>query len=138
MGIFLMFIKKRTEGVILLLSVGGGGLLNYVLKSIYERQRPDFERVIEASGFSFPSGHAMNAVTFYGMLAMILFFIVQKEKMKIVVCVGFSILILLIGVSRVYLGVHYVSDILAGYLAGLAWLIAMLLIYRSILLERKL
>ncbi|WP_158735233.1 phosphatase PAP2 family protein [Alteribacillus sp. YIM 98480] len=131
------FFKKRKEGWILALSVAGGGLFNYVLKAVYERQRPDIDQLIEVSGFSFPSGHSMNAVTLYGMLAVLCFFMMNRLILKLMNGIGFCLLIFLIGVSRVYLGVHYVSDVIAGYLAGFAWLSAAILFYRSMSVRKK-
>jgi len=102
----------------------GGGLLNVLLKDVFHRARPDaFAPLIGAHGYSFPSGHAMGSTLFFGALAYI--FLITKKKNPVLSVVGllFCILaVVLICASRVYLGVHYLSDVGAGVVAGLGWI----------------
>ncbi|WP_052342720.1 phosphatase PAP2 family protein [Bacillus sp. EB01] len=120
-----LFIKHKNVWGILsyFMAVAGGGLVNLWLKSFFERERPTVNRIIEADGFSFPSGHSMGSMTYYGFLG----YSVIRSKYKPLLKVGwiflFSLIILLIGISRIYLGVHYPSDVLAGYMAGGVWLV---------------
>lgn len=99
----------------------GGAALNELLKQLFERARPDAFHIVAASGFSFPSGHAMAALCFYGMVA---FLVVRKRpwQWRMAGAVGAVLLIAAIGISRIYLGVHYPSDVVAGYAAGVTWL----------------
>jgi undecaprenyl-diphosphatase len=120
-SVALWFLRKRVFLFPLWLSVGGAELVTLILKNTVVRQRPEMAAIIEQS-FSFPSGHATIAVALYGFLAYILFRLYKTRKIKIITCVAVVFLVLLIGVSRLYLGVHYVSDVLAGYLVGALWL----------------
>ncbi len=106
-----------------LMTVAGGGLLNLLLKSFFERERPNVNRMIEADGFSFPSGHSMGSMTYYGFLIYLILRSKRKPLSKTGWGILFCLVILLIGTSRIYLGVHYPSDVLAGYLAGGVWLV---------------
>ena len=97
-------------------------LLNFILKVIIQRPRPELLRLIEISGFSFPSGHSMTSMSFYGFL---IYLSIRYFKHWSKYCIAgiLGILVLAIGCSRVYLGVHYASDVLAGFIFGIAWLI---------------
>lgn len=107
-----------------LLTLAGGGLLNGALKLIFQRSRPEFASpFLTEQGWSFPSGHAMLSLITYGMLAYLLVIGLNRYLEKIVVAAA-VLLVLLIGFSRIYLGVHYFSDVVAGYAAGTVWLAA--------------
>jgi undecaprenyl-diphosphatase len=95
--------------------------LNDAIKLIFHRERPDILRLVTAGGFSFPSGHSMNSISFYGYIAYLIY-VNMKSRWKYAIISLLSITVLLIGISRIYLGVHYASDVLAGFAAGLAWL----------------
>jgi membrane-associated phospholipid phosphatase len=102
--------------------VGGEGL-NMALKAAFERPRPSFsEPLATAAGYSFPSGHAMVALTVYGALAFVTATSVKSRRARVLIPVAAAVLALAVGFSRLYLGVHYVSDVLAAYGAGIAWL----------------
>lgn len=121
---FYLFIKPHRWYSIKIPAVAVGSITaNLILKELYDRARPTAFQMIEASGLSFPSGHAMFNLSFYGLLI----YIIQKEVtnpwIRHSVSVLLSFLILCIGISRVYLGVHYASDVLAGFSAGFLWLI---------------
>lgn len=91
--------------------------LNFALKHLFERSRPDlFEEISTLHTYSFPSGHAMAAVAIWGMIALIIARLAPHLRLWIAAAV--SALILLIGLSRIYLGVHWITDVLAGYAAG--------------------
>lgn len=87
-------------------------ILNQVLKLIIQRPRPDEYRIIDASGYSFPSGHSMISMAFYGFIIYLICKYVNNKILKYFLIGLLGSLIILIGVSRVYLGVHYVSDVL--------------------------
>ncbi len=122
----LIFYRKgwKVSAVLLVVSTVGGFLLTTVLKAVFERSRPElFEAGYTASFYSFPSGHATIAVGFYGTLTVILAYRLRGFARWAVVALGVA-LVLLIGFSRLYLGVHYPTDILAGYLSAPLWVIS--------------
>ncbi len=121
-AVVIAYISKRRfwpDGAAILFSTAGGGLLIGGLKRLFHRDRPD--TLYYNLGYSFPSGHAFFAVVIFGMLAYIFARDAWPNK-RIVVWTIAIILILLVGFSRVYLGEHYPSDVLAGYLVGIPWL----------------
>lgn len=104
-------------------------LLNTILKDIFQRPRPNFNRLIAETGYSFPSGHATGSTIFYGLAAMFLIFTVKQMWVKIVIGVAGLSWIIFIMCSRVYLGVHYPTDVLAGFLFGIASIFISLGVY---------
>jgi membrane protein DedA with SNARE-associated domain/membrane-associated phospholipid phosphatase len=104
-------------------AVAGGAVLNHLLKGLFARPRPFFEHplLIETS-YSFPSGHAMESFVLYGMLAYFAVLALKTWRARVAVVFASALLVLLIGFSRMYLGVHYLSDVVAGYAAGGVWL----------------
>jgi undecaprenyl-diphosphatase len=114
-GVIVLFLfKKWFDGSLLFVSLFAAYVLNKLLKNVFERDRPFDSHLINEDGFSFPSGNAMIGTTFYMFAAFLLY---QKFQKSWIIAVGL-ILPILLGVSRVYVGVHYPSDILAGYSAG--------------------
>src|SRR6185503_3049979 len=108
-----------------IVAIGGGELLNFLLKLLFERSRPVFTNpIIVEQFFSFPSGHAMMSMIGYGMLAYFVLLRVSNRWARLAVVLIAAIIIILIGFSRIYLGVHYFSDVLAGFAAGGLWLTA--------------
>jgi len=116
--VFWRMPAYRSDALGLLLAAAGGQGVVYGLKALFHRARP--EAAFASLGYSFPSGHAFAAMTLYGMLAYWLVRAAPRHREW--VWSGAIILILLIGFSRVYLGVHYASDVAAGFAAGLPWL----------------
>jgi membrane protein DedA with SNARE-associated domain/membrane-associated phospholipid phosphatase len=106
-----------------LAAVAGSAALNQLLKVLFGRPRPYFEHplVLETS-YSFPSGHAMESLVLYGMLAYFAVLALRTWRTRTAIVFGTALLVLLIGFSRMYLGVHYFSDVVAGYAAGGVWL----------------
>ena len=106
-------------------AIVGGVVLDESLKLAFRRARPEVASEFISSGsWSFPSGHAMNALVGYTMLAYLLRTHVSSASTRLYLSLGAAILIAAIGFSRLYLGVHYFSDVIAGYLAGGAWVLA--------------
>ena len=104
-----------------------GGLVVLGLKSLFARDRP-LDQVVQATGYSFPSGHAFAATVFYGMLVYLAFRLTKSQGVRaLAVALGVAV-IGAVGVSRVYLNVHYPTDVVGGWLAGGAWLVASLLL----------
>ena len=98
-------------------------LLNTVLKVIVQRPRPDGFRLISETGYSFPSGHSMVSMAFFGLLIWMVWRYHRKDAMRVVWCVVFGLVIAMVGISRVYLGVHYASDVIAGFCVSFVWLV---------------
>jgi membrane protein DedA with SNARE-associated domain len=135
--ILVFWRNKKQSFYTKMISVNllAASIINEVFKIAFHRERPDILRLVQVSGFSFPSGHSMISISFYGFIAYILYKNI-KNPYKYLVVVLFSILIFFIGISRIYLGVHYASDVLSGFSAGLAWLaIFITLINRVFLLK---
>lgn len=120
-----LYVKRKDKWGVRLyfLTVAGGGLVNLLLKSYFERERPNVNRIIEEDGFSFPSGHSMGSMTYYGFLIYLVLRSKQKPLTKVGLGILLGLVILGIGISRIYLGVHYPSDVLAGFIAGIVWLV---------------
>ena len=106
-------------------------ILNRILKLIIARPRPPRLRLVIENGYSFPSGHSMVSFAFYGFLIYLINKNLKNKKIKYPLIILLSLLILLIGISRIYLGVHYVTDVLGGYIIGLIYLIVFIKILKK-------
>ena len=127
---FLYFKKYYREALFLAITMTTCGLAMPLLKNIFSRERPNFYRLIEISGYSFPSGHTTSATTMYLTLAIILLSIMKKLNKYFV----FSIAVLgivIIGSSRIYLGVHYPTDVMAGICLGISIVSTVYILYYS-------
>jgi undecaprenyl-diphosphatase len=138
-GVLLYFKGHRwrltIQGIIVLLSAS---LLNLWIKDMISRPRPlEDLRLVDAHNFSFPSGHSMSAIAFYGFLVYLTFKYVDNLFLKIFLIILEIALILGIGLSRVYLGVHYPSDVLAGFAAGLFWLMVCIMLFAALNFYRR-
>jgi undecaprenyl-diphosphatase len=119
----------RLSAVVLLVSTAGGAVLTTVLKVVFRRTRPEIiDSGYAASFYSFPSGHATVAVGFYGALTIMLAYHLRGWARWTVAVFG-TVLVILIGLSRLYLGVHYPTDVLAGFLAAPLWLVSVGTVY---------
>lgn len=117
-------IKNKRLSFAILGNIVGVLIVNQAFKFLIQRPRPDEEyRLIEQGGYSFPSGHSMCSMAFYGFLVYLAFRYIKNAKVRIFATAGLGALVLLIGFSRIYLGVHYASDVVAGFLLSLAYLI---------------
>ena len=121
--LMLAFHRQWLESAVLLFSLLGEVILNFLLKSLFERSRPELFRVVEEAGYSFPSGHAMLSICFYGMIAFLISRHVRNWRWRLAVITLVVALVAAIGLSRVYLGVHYPTDVVAGYFAGGMWFV---------------
>lgn len=120
--ILLIVIKDKNIGKIICLNLALSTILNYILKSIIRRPRPTQNRLIDISGYSFPSGHSMISFAFYGLLIYLIYKYIKNKYIKYFSIIALSLLILCIGISRIYLGVHYTTDVLGGYLIGIIYI----------------
>jgi len=121
--IILFLLHKWSYIQSLLVFVLGGELFVWIIKNIIDRPRPPLtEALVTETSYSFPSGHTFVSVAFYGLITFFLFDSLKKKSLKIISLILGIILVILIGVSRIYLGAHWPSDVLASYASGLAWL----------------
>jgi len=122
-AIFLLWKRQHYPLLLLALAVAGGALLNVIIKQLVHRDRPIFDDPIQTlTSYSFPSGHAMGSTVFFGTLAAIVVWQVRAGRVHVLAIALAALLIALICFSRIYLGVHYLSDVTAGFLAGVVWL----------------
>ncbi|HEX5707244.1 MAG TPA: phosphatase PAP2 family protein [Pyrinomonadaceae bacterium] len=135
--IFLL-MRWRRAAVAFLVTMAGAALLNFFLKQFFQRERPApfFDTPIPES-YSFPSGHALLSFCFYGVLAAVVAARLKRVGVSALVWGAAALLVALIGLSRVYLGVHYPSDVLAGYAAALVWVMAVALADRMLPFRRR-
>jgi undecaprenyl-diphosphatase len=125
------FIAQLVSVMVLALSS------NLILKQIINRARPDAEHLVTVETLSYPSGHAMMAMAFYGILIYLFWQFPWHKLWKKIITVVLVLLILSIGISRIYLGVHYPSDILGGFTAGFMWVLFCIIVFNLIKIFRK-
>ena len=129
----LILVKNRKISLAISLNIALGALLNKVVKHLIQRERPTEEiRLIEESGFSFPSGHSAVSMIFYGFMIYLVSKYIKNKYLKLFFTILLSALIMLIGLSRVYLGVHYITDVLGGFLIGVMFLIVYISAYQKL------
>lgn len=133
-GGWLLYRKQRRLAAFFLSSVGGAMALNATLKLLFTRERPElWERLVTESTYSFPSGHAMAS----SALAFTLIVLLWPTRWRSWV-IGLGLFYMaFIGFSRLYLGVHYPTDVLAGWCLSLAWVLAMRIVFLDVLARRK-
>jgi undecaprenyl-diphosphatase len=128
---YFLLVKKQTWFSIRVTTIAISSLvLMLLLKQLFQRKRPLSPLLKAAKGLSFPSGHAIMAVTFYGLLIYILQHSITIDWLNWLLKILLILLILLIGFSRVYLRVHYASDVAAGFVIGLLWLLISLVVLK--------
>src|SRR5215216_2348686 len=121
---YYLFIKKHRWYSIKVPAIALSSLaLMFGLKNLFDRERPLVPLLFHAKGLSFPSGHALMSVTFYGLLIYMIFKGVKNPTLKWTLISLHIILIMIVGMSRVYLRVHYATDVIAGYCIGFLWLV---------------
>ena len=133
----LLFIKNKKVGVCVTSNLVIATLLNQLLKYIIQRPRPEGYRLIVESGYSFPSGHSMVSMAFYGLIIYLIWKMVKNKRIKYVACGILGFLIPMIGFSRIYLGVHYASDVIGGFAISIVYLLLFTNMTRSILQLEK-
>ncbi|WNS76777.1 phosphatase PAP2 family protein [Bacillus sp. DTU_2020_1000418_1_SI_GHA_SEK_038] len=129
--ILLLWMKKRdyVGMAVFTLTIATGALLNDYVKDTTARPRPEIEHIVHVKSFSFPSGHAMMGVVLYVLIAYFLVSNIQSRAGKWLVMFLAILMIIMLGVSRIVLQVHYPSDVVSGYALGLAWVLMGLIIY---------
>ena len=121
--LIILFGKHKSYDRYLVLITSGAFILNYIIKFICKRPRPEDINIIIESGYSFPSSHAMVSVAFYGFIAYFIYKSNMSRNKKIILITALLLLAFLIGISRIYLGVHFASDVCAGFAISLAYTI---------------
>jgi undecaprenyl-diphosphatase len=122
-GIYLLLSRRRYWFAALVLSVAGGAILNRLLKSAFQRARPRLDDpVFTFTGYSFPSGHTLTATVVFGCLAALIVANTNNRMVRVFAIVSASLLIALVAFSRIYLGAHYLTDVVGAIAEGLAWL----------------
>lgn len=132
-----IFIKNKKIGLAIIGNLGISALLNNILKMILQRPRPTGYRLIEETGYSFPSGHSMASMAFYGFFIYLVYKNLKNKYIKWGLIAVLSLLIVLIGLSRVYLGVHYLSDVLGGFLVTISYLIIYVHLIKDLIYENS-
>lgn len=121
---FILFfiLKDKKLKYSIVINGATAAVLNFLIKNIIQRPRPIGHRLIDESGYSFPSGHSMVSMAFYGYLIYIINKKVQNKWLRAISTIMLLLLILCIGLSRIYLGVHYTSDVLGGFCVAVSYL----------------
>lgn len=119
----LIFLKSNIQKYYVVVNLLIITMSNQILKFIVQRPRPIEHRIIDEGGYSFPSGHSMVSMAFYGFIIYLIYKTVQNKYIKWGLCTLLSVLILFIGISRIYLGVHYASDVIGGFCLSISYLI---------------
>ena len=124
LSVFLLIVlKDKKIGIYSSLNLVISASTNFVLKQIIQRPRPVGHRLIDEKGYSLPSGHSMVSMAFYGFLIYLIYKNIKNKYVKYISIALLSILIVSIGISRIYLGVHYTSDVISGFLVAISYLI---------------
>ncbi len=115
----LWSLRKKREAVFFAIALISGEIIKEFLKFLFHKERPDAGlALIQESGYSFPSGHAFMSVIFYGMICYFIYQVCKNKWQKMILLIATAVLVFLIGFSRIYLGAHWISDVLAGWLIG--------------------
>ena len=130
-------LKDKKLSFIITGNLGLITIINQALKFIVKRPRPSDLFLVVETGYSFPSGHSMVSLSFYGLLIYFIYKYFKNKKLKISLITLLSLIIVLIGVSRVYLGVHFVSDVVSGFLLSLSYLIIFIKVINKFILKES-
>jgi undecaprenyl-diphosphatase len=130
--------KWKREARLFALTMIGAGLLNITLKLAFKRPRPvPFFNLSPPETYSFPSGHSLTSAVFFGALAAILTARIKSRRVRIVIWIVGVGMFLLIGLSRIYLGVHYTTDVIAGFVAALIWILVVRFVEMGLVSRRR-
>lgn len=120
--LLVILVNNKKVKVLIATDLVGITVINNLLKIIIARPRPNVNSLVIETGYSFPSGHSVTSMVFYGYLVYLIWKYIDNKKIKIPLVIFFVLLIFIIGFSRIYLGVHYTSDVLSGFLLGIIYL----------------
>ena len=130
-------IRNKKIGISILSNLAIVTVLNQLIKRILQRPRPTEYRIIEETGYSFPSGHSMVSMAFYGYFIYLIYKYVKNKYVKWISISLLSLLICAIVISRIYLGVHYTSDVLGGFLISISYLIIYISVANKFIIEKE-
>ena len=134
--VLVILIKNKKIGLSIFSNLVIITVLNQLLKRVLQRPRPTEYRIIEETGYSFPSGHSMVSMAFYGYLIYLIYKYVKNKYIKWSSIVLLSLLICSIGISRIFLGVHYTSDVLGGFFISISYLVIYVSAVNNFLIEK--
>ena len=129
--VFAILFKNKKTAIFIMLNLAVVYLFNVLIKTIVARPRPQVLKLVHETSYSFPSGHAMVAAGFYGFLIYIAYKNIKDKKVRNSIIVFLSLLIFLIGISRIYLGAHYATDIMGGFVIGAIYLVGFIKFYEK-------
>jgi undecaprenyl-diphosphatase len=135
--LLLLVFKFQSEARLFIIVVIGAELLDFLLKNLYRRTRPTIQHLVYATGYSFPSGHSMSAMALYGIVAYILWRHIPVLIGRLLLIVFATLMIMAIGISRIYLGVHFPSDVLGAFLVSGVWLLLSIEVHRKFEWRRR-
>ncbi len=135
MILYIGTIRKKDVGIYLAI-LYSGILLNAILKFTYQRPRPDYLPLIHETSSSFPSGHSMNSFVFFAAFSYFILRETKNTKLTVIISILSTIIIILIGISRIYLGAHYPSDVIGGFIAGFLLFTSAILFEKIIIFKR--
>lgn len=135
---FYFSLRWRPQAFLFAFVIAGTGLINYLLKLLFQRPRPEFYRLVDIGGYSFPSGHTMIAFSFFMILLYIVWRSIRTQSSKWLLFILALFFVSNIGLSRIYLGVHYPSDVLGGILASACYVLLSITIYSYFQRKKKL
>ena len=133
--IILVVVKNKKFGISVGLNLIISVLINVIVKNFLQRPRPVGNRLIDEWGYSLPSGHSMVSLCFYGLLMYLIYRTIKNKYLKYGLIIFLSLLILCIGISRIYLGVHYTTDVLAGFLVAIPYLIIFIMCVKKLIFK---
>lgn len=124
--VILLICKDKKMGLIIIINLLVSILLNIIFKGIIQRDRPLEDFLITESGYSFPSGHSMVSMAYYGLIIYFIYKKIKAKRVRNVLMILIGLLILAIGFSRIYLGVHFASDVIGGFLISIIYLVCVI------------
>jgi undecaprenyl-diphosphatase len=134
--IILNWKRHKREAIIFTVVLVMTFIINVLLKEVIARPRPSIDPLFDMKTYSFPSGHAMSAFVFYALIARFIYHFTHKSELGFILAFCSIIMIFLVGLSRVYLGVHYTSDVIAGFIGGFWIVMTAILIERTLIFYR--
>lgn len=137
---FVLFIFSKTRirfAIPLSMAIIVSTLSNLFLKELFARERPDILRLVNETSYSFPSGHSMANSSLYMMAILLINAYIKNKKVKLPLIILFAVLPVLIGISRVYLGVHYIGDVIGGFLLGITISIMLFAYWKKVYINKK-
>lgn len=135
--VFALVFRDWLAPILFGVGVLGAHILNTVIKQMVARERPSISALLNAEGYSFPSGHSMVSMVCYGLIAFLLIKKVKSTKQALLIQCTFALVIFLIGISRFFINVHFLTDIISGFTLGFICLLVFMYLYEYIQMKRS-